>query len=416
MPENWKTYKLGDVADVQNGFAFKSGDFGENGIPVIKIKNIVSPNVILEGAGYYTGKIEAKLEKYILQRNDFLISMTGSTVNVMSSAVGKMGRYRLDNIALINQRVGKIYITDKIKADIDYICHFLNRYEINYNLALNATGSANQANISPEQIRNIDILLPPLAEQVSIASIFSAIDDKIELNLQTSKTLEEMAMTLYKHWFVDFGPFQNCEFIDSELGPIPNGWYVKQLKDVLKLKKENIKVSSITEELPYVPIDCLVSKSLLLGSFKPGIEAQSSLLKFKRGDILFGAMRAYFHKVTIAPFEGTTRSTAFVFCTVKDFYFSFGLCLLNQVETINFASSNSQGSTIPYAIWDKTMSDMKMVFPPEIIINKFNNLVFNYFKQIIEIFHENQTLSTLRDTLLPKLISGEVRLKEFAQT
>ena len=100
MPENWKTYKLGDVADVQNGFAFKSGDFGENGIPVIKIKNIVSPNVILEGAGYYTGKIEAKLEKYILQRNDFLISMTGSTVNVMSSAVGKMGRYRLDNIAL----------------------------------------------------------------------------------------------------------------------------------------------------------------------------------------------------------------------------------------------------------------------------------------------------------------------------
>ena len=162
MPENWKTYKLGDSADVQNGYAFKSKDLGENGTPVIKIKNIIPPNVVLEDAGYYTGNLNSKLEKYILKKNDFLISMTGSTVNVMSSAVGKMGKYRLNDIALLNQRAGKIYITDKEKADFDYLCHFLNRYEIHYNLDLNATGSANQANISPPQIKDISILLPPL--------------------------------------------------------------------------------------------------------------------------------------------------------------------------------------------------------------------------------------------------------------
>lgn len=71
MPENWKTYKLGDIADVQNGYAFKSKELGENGIPVIKIKNIIPPNVVLEGAGYYTGKLNSKLEKYILKKNDF---------------------------------------------------------------------------------------------------------------------------------------------------------------------------------------------------------------------------------------------------------------------------------------------------------------------------------------------------------
>jgi class 3 adenylate cyclase len=113
MTENWKSFKLGEIADIQNGFAFKSKDLGAEGIPVIKIKNIVPPNVVLEGAGYFIGEITSRLEKYILKKNDFLISMTGSTVNVMSSAVGKMGRYRSDKIALLNQRAGKIYITDQ---------------------------------------------------------------------------------------------------------------------------------------------------------------------------------------------------------------------------------------------------------------------------------------------------------------
>jgi type I restriction enzyme S subunit len=90
--------------------------------------------------------------------------MTGSTVNVMSSAVGKMGRYRLNDVSLINQRVGKIYVTVLDVISFDYLCQYLNRYEIHYNLALNATGSANQANISPVQIKNIDILLPSLEE------------------------------------------------------------------------------------------------------------------------------------------------------------------------------------------------------------------------------------------------------------
>lgn len=229
---NWKFFKLGQVAEIQNGFAFKSNDLGQYGTPVIKIKNLIPPNVVLEGVDFYTGRIDEKLKKFILKKGDFLISMTGSTVNVMSSAVGKMGRYRLDESSLLNQRVGKIYIIDPENADFEYLYHFLNRYEIHYNLALNATGSANQANISPSQIKDIDLFLPPLPEQRAIASILSALDDKIELNLQTNKTLEEMAMTLYKHWFVDFGPFRDGNFVDSELGLIPEGWEVTELRNV----------------------------------------------------------------------------------------------------------------------------------------------------------------------------------------
>ena len=106
------------------------------------------------------------------------------------------------------------------------------RYEVHYNLALNATGSANQANISPSQIKDIELQLPPLPEQTAIASILSTIDAKIENNLAINKTLEEMAMALYKEWFVDFGPFQDGKFVDSELGMIPEGWEVLTVKKI----------------------------------------------------------------------------------------------------------------------------------------------------------------------------------------
>lgn len=415
MPNNWKTYKLGEIADVQNGYAFKASELVGNGIPVIKIKNIISPNVSIEDVSFFNGNITSNLEKFIAKKGDFLISMTGSTVNVMSSAVGKMGRYRINDVSLINQRVGKIFITKPEIVSFEYLCQYLNRYEIHYNLALNATGSANQANISPAQIKDINVLLPSLQEQQSIASILSAIDDKIENNLAINKTLEEMAMALYKHWFVDFGPFQDGEFVESELGLIPKGWEIGYLKDILKFKKNNIDPSETTKMLPYVPIDCIKSKQLLLNEFKSGEDAKSSLIKFEKGDFILGAMRVYFHKLCIAPFEGTSRSTAFVFNTHNENQYSYGLCLLNDENTISFAASNSQGSTIPYAKWDKVLSDMKIIIPSDIILNDFQETISIHLNKIIEIFHENQSLNQLRDTLLPKLICGEVRLKEYRE-
>ncbi|HEY5510138.1 MAG TPA: restriction endonuclease subunit S [Prolixibacteraceae bacterium] len=428
MPENWKTYKLGDVADVQNGFAFKSTELGEKGIPVIKIKNIVSPNVILEGAEYYTGEIDTKHEKYILQRNDFLLSMTGSTVNVMSSAVGKMGKYRLDDIALINQRVGKIYITDTKKADFDYVCHFLNRYEINYNLALNATGSANQANISPAQIKDIDILLPPLPEQIAIATILSTIDDKIELNLQMNKTLEEMAMTLYKHWFVDFGPFREGEFVDSELGKIPKGWEVKRLEDIVtSLSKgttpRQSDVDGLNVEIPFLKVKDVNDD----GSIKyAGIEYIPKTIhdnQLKRSiletdDILF-SIAGTIGRVSIVPekLDNSNCNQALAFIRLKDKNGHLPLIyywLKSESTQREINSLIVQGVQANVSL--TVLKDLRLVLADSKNMILFNVEMNPILSLIFECRTENQTLTTLRDTLLPKLISGEVRLKEFAQT
>ncbi len=422
MPENWKTYKLGDIADVQNGYAFKSKDLGENGIPVIKIKNIIPPNVVLEGAGYFTGELNSKLEKYILKKNDFLISMTGSTVNVMSSAVGKMGRYRLDDIALLNQRAGKIYITDQEKADFDYLCHFLSRYEIHYNLALNATGSANQANISPAQIKDIKVLLPPLEEQKSIASILSALDDKIELNLQMNKTLEEMAMALYKHWFVDFEPFQDGEFVDSELGEIPKGWEVQSINDFGKVvcgktpsKKDPDNFTQIGG-YPFIKIPEMHGNVFLTETVERVSEKgnQTQAKKLLPSGCITVSCIATVGLVTINALPSHTNQQINSIIPEKTIYryYLYSTMISLKERFLNEAS----GGSATLNMNTSTFSNIEILKPDEETLQKFSEMTNSVYSKILLNQEENQTLTQLRDTLLPKLISGEVRVKDAEKT
>lgn len=407
--QDWKTYKLGDVADVQNGYAFKSGEMGENGIPILKIKNIVPPNVILEGAGYYTGEINNKLKKFIVKNGDFLIAMTGSTVNVMSSAVGKMGKYRLNDIALLNQRAGKIFITNTEKANFEYVCHFLNRYEIHYNLALNATGSANQANISPSQIKDIEIILPPLQEQKAIASILSALDDKIELNLQMNKTLEEMAMALYKHWFVDFGPFQNGKVVESELGMIPEGWEVKRLEEFVTLTMgQSPKSEFYNDDQQGFPFHQGVSDYGIRFPNDKTYSLSGSRQAFE-GDILF-SVRAPVGRLNIAKnIIILGRGLASMRMKESNNFFYYALKTM-------FSSEDIIGSgTVFNSVNKVELQNLKFIIPSKTVLNEFQIKVESLDSMYFINSMNNQTLTTLRDTLLPKLISGEVRVKDIEQ-
>lgn len=396
MSNSWKTYKLGEIADVQNGYAFKASELVDKGIPVIKIKNIISPNVSIEDVSYFKEASTDFLKKYFAKKGDFLISMTGSTVNVMSSAVGKMGRYRLENKSLINQRVGKIYVTKPEIVSFEYLCQFLNRYEIHYNLALNATGSANQANISPAQIKDINVLLPSLEEQKSIAQILSTIDDKIENNLAINKTLEEMAMALYKHWFVDFGPYQDGEFVDSELGKIPEGWMIGKLEDLLEIKygKDHKKL-----EEGNIPV-------------------------YGSGGIMRYVNESLYDKESILiPRKGTLSNLFYVsqpFWSVDTMFYSkikdicFGKYIFYFLKSADLASMDV-GSAVP-SLTTELLKRIQIIIPPKSIVNEFNEIMNSKFNIIESNIKENQTLTQLRDSLLPKLISGEVRLKEFRES
>ena len=245
-----------------------------------------------------------------------------------------------------------------------------------------------------------------------------------------NETLEAIARALFQSWFLDFDPVRAkvegrdpglplpladlfpTSFEDSELGKIPNGWGVASLGEVLQQRVERCTPSAETAAAPYVPIDCISPRSLFLSESKSGADAQSSLTRFYKGDILFGAMRPYFHKVCIAPFNGTTRTTAFVLFPARVADFAYAITLLHDAETIDYATRHSTGSTIPYAVWGGSLENMPIVLPPENVRAAFGRVMGPLLERIPTRYFEVRALATLRDTLLPKLISGELGVSE----
>ena len=277
-------------------------------------------------------------------------------------------------------------------------------------------------------IRGLPVPKLDINLQGAIGQVLGTLDDKIDLSRRMNETLEAMARAIFKDWFVDFGPVRAKaegrqppglspdiaalfpDALDDDDKPV--GWEIGRLGDVLYQRVERVHVSEETASLPYVPIECISSHSLALTDSKPGEEAQSSLTRFYKYDILFGAMRPYFHKVCIAPFSGTTRTTVFVLKNIKEYDFSFACAHINNNSTVDYATCHSNGSTIPYAIWKDSLELMQIVLPPARVRKAFDDIVRPILLKLPETYFENKSLSAIRDLLLPKLMSGEIRLKD----
>ena len=276
----------------------------------------------------------------------------------------------------------------------------------------NFGGGSAVPTLNRNHIHPLETKIPVKVEdQRRIASILSSLDRKIELNNKINADLEEMAQAIFKNWFVDFEPFKDGKFVDSELGMIPEGWKVGTLKDLLYLRKDSIKAAN-KGNLPYLPIDTIPMHCLVATDFKSNDEAKSSLQTFEQNDIVVGAMRVYFHRVILAPCKGITRTTCFVLSVKNENALAYSLMQCNQDEAISFAEKTSKGSTMPYAVWDGGYGEYKVVIPPSEVMKSFNDLLSNFFSKMNKNAIENSRLSLLRDTLLPRLMSGELEVPE----
>ena len=181
-----------------------------------------------------------------------------------------------------------------------------------------------------------------------------------------------------------------------------------KLKDILKLHRKSIKNKD--ESLKYFPVDVLPMNYLITKDGKPNEEAQSSLVEFKKYDILVGAMRVYFHRVCLAAEDGITRTTTFVLRPKDEKYLYYSLITLDKDDFIKYANDGSKGSTMPYAVWDNNCNEYDIYVPTSNEAKDFNDLVKPLFE--IQIINEknNRDLEQLRDTLLAKLMNGEIDL------
>jgi type I restriction enzyme S subunit len=276
-------------------------------------------------------------------------------------------------------------------------------------------------------LREFPVVLPPQSEQAAIAEVLGSLDDKIELNRKMNETLEAIARAFFKSWFVDFDPVRAKaegrdpgihasladlfpdSFEDSELGEIPKGWRVGKFGDVAANPRRSIGPDQIAEGTAYIALEHMPRKSIALSDWGVADEVESGKLMFHIGEILFGKLRPYFHKVGIAPIDGVCSTDILVIAPSAPEWFGFVLEYASSAELVEHTNAASTGTKMPRTNW-KELARFPLVLPSQEIATAFNDYIQPICARIIGASHENRTLVAIRDTLLPKLISGEIRI------
>jgi type I restriction enzyme S subunit len=395
MPENWKTYRLGDIAEVLN----------TKRIPLNSRQRAQRSGAI---PYYGASGIVDYIDDFLFEGEHVLISEDGENLRSRKTPIAfkANGKFWVNNHAHI------------LKGNDSFLNDWIVYYIANLDINPYISGAV-QPKLNKGALLSIPIVMPELEEVKAIANILSALDDKIENNLAMNKTLEDMAMALYKHWFVDFGPFQEGNFIDSELGPIPEGWEVKRLDEVAIKKSESFDFK-IVDEVVFVNTGDVQEGRFLHSEKKSKIGLPGQAKKaISKGDILYSEIRPKNKRYAFVTFDSSAYvvSTKFMIINPKENILNKLLYrILTMQSTVDNFKSIAEGrsGTFPQITFD-AISDFEIILPPLEIQKEFQKLVSPMEMKQDEIHGENQTLTKLRDTLLPKLISGEVRLAAFEE-
>lgn len=331
----------------------------------------------------------------------------GDVILTREAPLGEVGLLRDDNGIFLGQRL-VMYRANPERLNNRFLLYSLLSHEVQAQIKSFGSGSTVEHMRVPD-CENIEITVPPLRTQCKIASILSAYDDLIENNLRRIKILEEMAQNLYREWFVKFRfpGHEKTRFIDSPLGKIPEGWEISDLGKLADQIRDGTHPGSIDPETPYLGLEHLPRMSIALANWGKASEVQSSKLLFNKGDILFGKIRPYFHKVGVAPISGVCSSDIIVVRPRTEKWFSLVLGCTSSTEFVKQATTTSQGTKMPRANWD-VLVKYKIPIPPQPILSQFNKFMGEMVIQLHNFIFRNRNLSRTRDLLLPKLISGEV--------
>ena len=412
LPTGWRTARLGDVCCIVPGFAFSSKDWRTEGIPVIKIKNIQSDcTVDLTETDFVPASLlTPKLDKFVLKDGDVLIAMTGATA-------GKVGKLRTNGALLLNQRVAKI---EAFAADRDYIWSVVSSHEYQSRFFYLADGAA-QPNMSGGQIEGIEIPLPPPATQTVIGAILSAYDDLIENNTRRIQILERMAQALYREWFVNFRfpGHTKVKHVASPLGPIPQGWETKKLRDICERVDYGYTASANREPVgpKFLRITDIVP-SMIDWPAVPYCELDGDDVekyRLEAGDIVVartGATTGYAKRLNKRHPESVFASYL-VRLRVRRPNSShvFGLRVESD-DYKQFIKTNLSGSAQPQAN-AQVLTSLPIVTPPPQLQAAFTRIVEPMLdqKEILEV--KNVNLCRTCDLLLPKVISGALDVSKL---
>lgn len=378
----WKECKLEDIAEVIDSL-HQTPKYSEFGYPMVRVTDIKKGYLDLSKTLKIDKEIFDKFSKnHIPKKGDIVFSRVGS--------YGNAAIVKTDEKFCLGQNTAFIIP----KQNSFFIFYYLNS-PIGFAEIESSVAGSTQPTVSLKSIRNFRILLPPLSEQRAIASVLSSLDDKIDLLHRQNKTLEAMAETLFRQWFVEEGR---------------EDWEEGTLGDVAINVRDSVKTENIQAETRYVGLEHIDRRNIALQQYGFGGDVSSNKYSFKKHDILFGKLRPYFHKVCFSPFSGICSTDILVIRSKKPEYFSFCLFAFFQNDVVEYANIGSGGTRMPRTDWE-TLKMYSIIIPDIKMTSQFNDFVLLSIKKITHNLDTIRTLEKLRDTLLPKLMSGEVRVK-----
>jgi type I restriction enzyme S subunit len=405
----WIPTKLGDIIKIKHGFAFKGEFFSET--PTDNI--LVTPGNFNIGGGfkdskfkYYAGEIP---QEYILNVGDVIVTMTdlskaGDTLGYSAKVPSIEGKKLLHN-----QRIGLLQFTNN-KVNQDFI-YWLLRTKNYQNLILGSATGSTVKHTSPNRICEFEFELPSLYEQERIANILSSLDDKIALNREMNKTLEAMAQAIFKSWFVDFEPFKEGEFVESELGMIPRGWSVKKLAEFTKVitgktppTKESINYGN---KYPFITIPDMHGEVFITKTDRALSELGHNVQKNKllpKNSILVSCIATVGLVAINSEESHTNQQINSIVCASNETFYIY-MTMQNMKDTL---TEMGGGGTATLNVNKGIFEKIQILVPTKENLNRFDSKVRAIFEKILENQKQIETLSTLRDTLLPKLLSGEM--------
>ena len=401
----WKEVRLGDVCSkVCSGGTPKSTNLSYYGgeIPWLNTKEIDFNRIYSTEKTITDSGLNNSSAKWI-DSNTVTVAMYGATAG--KSCIVKVPM-------TTNQACCNLTINDEL-ADYEFVYYSLkNDYTT---LASLANGGAQQ-NLNAQIIKDYVLQMPSLADQRRIASILSSLDRKIELNNKINADLEEMAQAIFKNWFVDFEPFKDGEFVDSELGMIPKGWRVGCLGDMgaVVCGKTPSKSNSnyYGGDIPFIKIPDMHGNVFVENS-EDRLTEEGSLSQIKKLIPPYSLMVSCIATVGLVSINTKPSHTNQQINTViphnKCALFYLYQHIKNNEE---FLKNMGRGGTTTLNVNTKSFSNIRLLIPTETTLERFNEIVEGLFKKIELNMQESRTLSLLRDTLLPRLMSGEIETIE----
>ena len=440
MSTDWQAYQLNELCDFTNGFAFKSTDYVEKSKDTIEVFRM---GYICRGGGFkedstpvFVPRAYGKsLEKYILNTGDVVIAMTDMKDKV--AILGNTARIRHNNRFALNQRVGCIRVKRHDLLCPDFLYFYSNSLpHVDY--LRSRANSGVQVNLSTSAIKESQLVIPPLAEQKYIASILIALDDRITLLRETNATLEGIAQALFKSWFVDFDPVRAkmqgrapegmdeataALFPDSleqsELGLVPTGWRVSELGDHTCYLSRGISPKYIENGgIAVINQKCIRDFSVDLSKARRHDTEQRKTdgRELCRGDILVNStgVGTLGRVAQILSLEQPAIVDSHVTVMRADASITWNYLGLSIMMRQSEIEDMGEGSTGQTELSRSKLAKLKLLISPKVILQVFDDAIVPLREKFSTNQIQGQTLATLRDTLLPRLISGALRLDAVA--